>query len=91
MAPPRAQPQMAPPIKHVTPPHHSQRSFIDGDFDFVSILIYVIAENEGKTHGICTTCMYTCGVSTLYMLFFEVQKLFSLNKILYELYVILLG
>lgn len=70
MAPPRAQPQMAPPIKHVTPPHHSQRSFIDGDFDFVSILIYVIAENEGKTHGIYTTCMYICGVSTLYVLFF---------------------
>lgn len=91
VAPPRAQPQMAPPIKHVTPPHHSQRSFIDGDFDFVSILIYVIAENEGKTHGIYTTCMYTCGVSTLYMLFFEVHKLFSLKKIQYELYVILLG
>lgn len=37
------------------------------------------------------TYMYTCGVSTLYMLFFEVHKLFSLNKIQYELYVILLG
>lgn len=29
------QPQLAPP-KQVTPPHHFQRTFIDGDFEFVS-------------------------------------------------------
>ena len=26
------------PAKQVTPPHHFQRSFIDGDFEFVSVL-----------------------------------------------------
>ena len=30
------QPQQQPPPKQVTPPHHFQRSFIDGDFEFVS-------------------------------------------------------
>ncbi|XP_034312173.1 serine/threonine-protein kinase 3 isoform X5 [Magallana gigas] len=46
VAPPRAQPQMAPPIKHVTPPHHSQRSFIDGDFDFLRNLSYEELESR---------------------------------------------
>ena len=32
------QPQQQPPPKQVTPPHHFQRSFIDGDFEFVSAL-----------------------------------------------------
>lgn len=91
VAPPRAQPQMAPPIKHVTPPHHSQRSFIDGDFDFVSILIYVIAEKWRKnTWYLYYMYVYMWCINSLYVIF-EVHKLFSLKKIQYELYVILLG
>ncbi|XP_078334806.1 serine/threonine-protein kinase 3-like isoform X2 [Crassostrea virginica] len=46
VAPPRAQPQLAPPMKHVTPPHHSQRSFIDGDFDFLRNLSYEELESR---------------------------------------------
>ena len=39
-AKPTTQPQQNPPAvspKTATPPHHFQRSFIDGDFEFVSI------------------------------------------------------
>jgi hypothetical protein len=35
--PAQAQPAAQPPPKQVTPPHHFQRSFIDGDFEFVSL------------------------------------------------------
>lgn len=46
VAPPRAQPHVTPPLKHVTPPHHSQRSFIDGDFDFLRNLPYEELESR---------------------------------------------
>lgn len=74
VAPPRAQPQMAPPIKHVTPPHHSQRSFIDGDFDFVSILIYVIAEKWRKnTWYLYYMYVYMWCINSLYVIFWGTQ------------------
>lgn len=74
VAPPRAQPQMAPPIKHVTPPHHSQRSFIDGDFDFVSILIYVIAEKWRKnTRYLYYMYVYMWCINSLYVIFWGTQ------------------
>lgn len=74
VAPPRAQPQMAPPIKHVTPPHHSQRSFIDGDFDFVSILIYVIAEKWRKNSWyLYYMYVYMWCINSLYVVFWGTQ------------------
>lgn len=74
VAPPRAQPQMAPPIKHVTPPHHSQRSFIDGDFDFVSILIYVIAEKWRKNSWyLYYMYVYMWCINSLYVIFWGTQ------------------
>lgn len=74
VAPPRAQPQMAPPIKHVTPPHHSQRSFIDGDFDFVSILIYVIAEKwRNNTWYLYYMYVYMWCINSLYVIFWGTQ------------------
>lgn len=78
VAPPRAQPQMAPPIKHVTPPHHSQRSFIDGDFDFVSILIYVIAEKwRNNTWYLYYMYVYMWCINSLYVVFWGTQVIQS--------------
>lgn len=78
VAPPRAQPQMAPPIKHVTPPHHSQRSFIDGDFDFVSILIYVIAEKwRNNTWYLYYMYVYMWCINSLYVIFWGTQVIQS--------------
>ena len=49
--------QQQPPPKQVTPPHHFQRSFIDGDFEFVSdrFLLFVWWKwlAVGEVAGVC--------------------------------------
>ena len=60
--------------KQVTPPHHFQRSLIDGDFEFVSICTVTVSGNKVRV------CYHLCISHTLGTVFELHQTLETMHR-----------